>query len=33
MLAMSCIAIATAAIVSLLPGETGAVPMPAPVTR
>jgi hypothetical protein len=33
MLAMSCIAIATAAIVNLLPGETGAVPLPAPVTR
>jgi MFS family permease len=33
MLAMSCIAIATAAIVNLLPGETGAAPVPAPVTR
>jgi len=33
MLAMSCIAIATAVIVNLLPGETGVAPLPAPATR
>jgi len=33
LLAMACIAVATAAIVSWLPGETGAAPLPAPVTR
>ena len=31
--AMACIAIATAVIVNWLPGETGAAPLPAPVTR
>jgi MFS family permease len=33
MIAMSCIAIATAVIVSWLPGETGAAPLPAPATH
>jgi len=33
MLAMSCIAIATALVVNLLPGETGAAPLPAPAAR
>jgi MFS family permease len=33
MFAMACIAIATAVIVSWLPGETGAAPLPAPVAR
>ena len=33
LLAMAGIAIATAAIVNLLPGETGAAPQPTPVMR
>jgi hypothetical protein len=30
---MSCIAIATAAVVTLLPGETSPAPLPAPAAR
>jgi len=33
MLAMSGIAIATALVLNLLPGETGAAPLPAPAAR
>jgi MFS family permease len=33
LLAMSCIAIATAAVVTLLPGETSPAPLPAPAAR